>query len=112
LIRRTRQDLGNDNLTWVVARTSYSGVLNCGVAGALPPKPSPVIVRAQNLAIADQSFSPIFPNPFTDNIQVDKIGDRDQCVHFTGSGLDEAANSWISSLTSPVSSVDSRNFLI
>ncbi|MDI9869230.1 T9SS type A sorting domain-containing protein [Flectobacillus roseus] len=110
LIARTRQDLGNDNLTWVVARTSYSGVLNCGVAGALPPKPSPVIVRAQNLAIADQSFSPIFPGPFTDNIQVDKIGDRDQCVHFTGSGLDEAANSWINSLTSPVSSNDSRNF--
>ena len=110
LITRTRQDLGNDNLTWVVARTSYSGVLNCGVAGALPPKPSPVIVRAQNLAIADQSFSPIFPGPFTDNIQVDKIGDRDQCVHFTGSGLDEAANSWINSLTSPVSSNDSRNF--
>ncbi len=110
LITRTRQDLGNDNLTWVVARTSYSGVLNCGVAGALPPKPSPVIVRAQNLAIADQSFSPIFPGPFTDNIQVDKIGDRDQCVHFTGAGLDDAANSWISSLTSPVSSNDSRNF--
>lgn len=110
LISRTRQDLGNDNLTWVVARTSYSGVLNCGVAGALPPKPSPVIVRAQNLAIADQSFSPIFPGPFTDNIQVDKIGDRDQCVHFTGSGLDDAANSWISSLTSPVSSNDARNF--
>jgi hypothetical protein len=61
LIRRTRQDLGNDNLTWVVARASYSGVLNCGTPGALPPKPSPVIVRAQNLAIADQSFSPIFP---------------------------------------------------
>lgn len=110
LIRRTRQDLGNDNLTWVVARASYSGVLNCGTPGALPPKPSPVIVRAQNLAIADQSFSPIFPGPFTDNIQVDKIGDRDQCVHFTGSGLDEAANAWISSLTSPVSSVDSRSF--
>ncbi|MDI9878199.1 T9SS type A sorting domain-containing protein [Flectobacillus longus] len=110
LITRTRKDLGNDNLTWVVARTSYSGVLNCGLPGALPPKPSPVIVRAQNLAIADQSFSPIFPGPFTDNIQVDKIGDRDQCVHFTGSGLDEVANSWISTLTNPVSSNDSRNF--
>lgn len=110
LITRTRKDLGNDNLTWVVARTSYSGVLNCGLPGALPPKPSPVIVRAQNLAIADQSFSPIFPGPFTDNIQVDKIGDRDQCVHFTGSGLDEVANSWISTLTNPVSNNDSRNF--
>ncbi|MFY7829709.1 MAG: T9SS type A sorting domain-containing protein [Flectobacillus sp.] len=110
LITKTRQDLGNDNLTWVVARASYSGVLNCGTPGAIPPKPSPVIVRAQNLAIADQSFAPIYPGPFTDNIQVDKIGDRDQCVHFTGTGLDDAANAWINSLTSPVSSTDPRSF--
>jgi hypothetical protein len=33
-------------------------------------------------------YNRFFPGPFTDNIQVDKIGDRDQCVHFTGSGLD------------------------
>ncbi|WP_044171874.1 T9SS type A sorting domain-containing protein [Flectobacillus major] len=111
LIRKTRQDLGNDNLTWVVARTSYSGVLNCGSpTSTTPPKPSPVIVRAQNLAIGDQSFSPIFPGPFTDNIQVDKIGDRDQCVHFTGTGLDEVSTAWINTLTSPISASDPRNF--
>lgn len=112
LINKSRQDLGNNKLAWVVARTSYSGQLNCSTSsvGASAPKPSPMIVNAQNSAVTSKNLQPIFPGPFTDNIQVDKIGDRDQCVHFTGSGLDQAAKAWVAALTSPVSNSDQRNF--
>ena len=105
LVRRSRQDLGNNKLAWVVARTSYSGQLNCAKPNANPPAPSPIIVTAQNQAIVDPTLAPMYAGPFTDNIQIAKIGEREQCVHFTGRGLDEVANAWIKSLTE-----DNRNF--
>jgi hypothetical protein len=104
LVKRTRQDLGTTKLAWVVARTSYSSQLNCGNA-LLPPAPSPIIVNAQNQVITDPTLAPMYPGPFTDNIQIAKIGEREQCVHFTGKGLDEVANSWIKALTE-----DNKNF--
>lgn len=105
LVRRTRQDLGNNKLAWVVARTSYSGQLNCSKPNANPPAPSPIIVTAQNQAIVDPTLAPMYAGPFTDNIQIAKIGEREQCVHFTGKGLDDVATAWVKSLTE-----DNKNF--
>ncbi|MEA5458257.1 T9SS type A sorting domain-containing protein [Arcicella sp. LKC2W] len=104
LVKRTRQDLGNNKLAWVVARTSYSSERNCA-SSITPPAPSPIIVNAQNQAITDPTLAPIYPGPFTDNIQVSKIGEREQCVHFTGTGLDDVATAWIKTLTE-----DNKNF--
>jgi hypothetical protein len=105
LVKRTRQDLGNNKLAWVVARSSYSSQLNCANPNTLPPSPSPIIVNAQNQAISDPTLAPMYAGPFTDNIQVSRRGERDQCVHFTGKGLDDAANAWIKALTE-----DNKNF--
>ena len=105
LVKRTRQDLGNNKLAWVVARTSYSSQLNCSNPNTLPPSPSPIIVNAQNQAISDPTLAPMYPGPFTDNIQVSKRGERADCVHFTGKGLDDVANAWIKALTE-----DNKNF--
>ncbi len=105
LVKRTRQDLGNNKLAWVVARTSYSSQLNCANPNTLPPSPSPIIVNAQNQAISDPTLAPMYPGPFTDNIQVSKRGERADCVHFTGKGLDDVANAWIKALTE-----DNKNF--
>ncbi len=105
LVKKTRQDLGNNKLAWVVARTSYSGDLDCKNPNTPPPSPSPIIVNAQNQAIADPSLAPMFPGPFTDNIQVTQLRERDQCVHFTGAGLNDAATAWVKSLTE-----DNKNF--
>ncbi len=102
LIKKTRQDLGNNKLAWVVARTSYSGDLDCKVVTTPlppPPAPSPIIVSAQNKAITDKTLFPMFPGPFTDNIQTNILRERDQCVHFTGNGLDDVAAAWIKTLT-------------
>jgi Secretion system C-terminal sorting domain/Carbohydrate esterase, sialic acid-specific acetylesterase len=104
LIKKSRQDLGTNKLAWVVARTSYSSQRGCDSVKA-PPKPSPIIVNAQNQAITTDALRPIYPGPFTDNIQVNLIGERDQCVHFTGKGLDEVADAWIRTLTE-----DNKNF--
>jgi hypothetical protein len=108
LIKKTRLDLGNNKLAWVVARTSYSGDLDCKVISTPlppPPAPSPIIVSAQNKAIADKTLAPVYAGPFTDNIQTAVLRERDQCVHFTGRGLDDAAAAWIKSLTE-----DNKNF--
>ena len=105
LVKRTRQDLGNNKLAWVVARTSYSSQLNCANPNTLPPSPSPIIVNAQNQAISDPTLAPIYPGPFTDNIQVSRRGERAACVHFTGKGLDDAASVWIKALLE-----DNKNF--
>ncbi|MEA5256710.1 T9SS type A sorting domain-containing protein [Arcicella aquatica] len=104
LIKKSRQDLGTNKLAWVVARTSYSSQRGCDSILS-PPKPSPIIVNAQNQAITTDALRPIFPGPFTDNIQVDFIGERDRCVHFTGKGLTDVADAWIRALT-----VDNKNF--
>lgn len=98
LITKSRQDLGTNKLAWVVARTSYSSQRGCDSILA-PPKPSPIIVNAQNQAITTDALRPIYPGPFTDNIQVDFIGERDRCVHFVGKGLDQVADAWIKALT-------------
>jgi hypothetical protein len=108
LIKKTRQDLGNSKLAWVVARTSYSGDLDCKVIRnplPPPPAPSPIIVSAQNKAISDKTLAPVYPGPFTDNIQTTVLRERDQCVHFTGKGLDDAATAWVKALTE-----DNKNF--
>lgn len=108
LIKKTRQDLGNNKLAWVVARTSYSGDLDCKVISSPlppPPAPSPIIVSAQNKAISDKTLAPVYAGPFTDNIQTSILRERDQCVHFTGRGLDEVANAWVKALTE-----DNKNF--
>lgn len=104
LIKKSRQDLGTDKLAWVVARASYSSQRGCDSIVS-PPKPSPIIVNAQNQAITTNALRPIFPGPFTDNIQVDFIGERDRCVHFTGKGLEDVASAWIRALT-----VDNKDF--
>ena len=108
LIKKTRQDLGNNKLAWVVSRTSYSGDLDCKVISSPlppPPAPSPIIVSAQNKAISDKTLAPVYPGPFTDNIQTTVLRERDQCVHFTGKGLDDAATAWVKALTE-----DNKNF--
>jgi hypothetical protein len=105
LVKRSRQDLGTNKLAWVVAQTSYSAQLNCTNPKSLPPTPSPIIVKAQIEAISDPTLAPTYPGPFTDNIQVTKIGEREQCVHFTGTGLDQVAASWVKALLE-----DNKNF--
>ena len=89
----------------MIARTSYSSQLNCTNPNTLPPSPSPIIVNAQNQAISDPTLAPMYLGPFTDNIQVSKRGERAECVHFTGKGLDDAATAWIKALTE-----DNKNF--
>ncbi len=106
LIKKSRQDLGTNKLTWVVARTSYSsfaGLTNCTSSG-----PSPEIVAAQNKAIADPSLSPILPGPESDRIQTSRLGERSDCIHFTGSGLDDIANAWFKVFTDKNS--DNKDF--
>ena len=108
LIKKTRQDLGNNKLAWVIARTSYSGDLDCKVIRnplPPPPAPSPIIVSAQNKAIIDKTLAPLYPGPFTDNIQTAVLRERDQCVHFTGKGLNDVAAAWVKALTE-----DNKNF--
>lgn len=102
LIKRTRSDLGNDQLPWVIARTSYSGDLDCGSKTSPPPKPSPVIVSAQNKVLSNTSMFPLYPGPFTDTIQVSNLSDRDQCVHFKGIGLNNISAEWVRVLTQTV----------
>jgi hypothetical protein len=106
LFKKTRQDLGNNKLAWVVARTSYSGLLGCGVNSNTIQKPSPIIVSGQNQVIANPTNFPIYTGPFTDNIQIPRSSSaKAECVHFTGTGLDDVAAAWVKSLT-----VDNANF--
>ena len=106
LLRKTRQDLGNNKLSWVVARTSYSGQLGCGNNGNVIQQPSPIIVSGQNQVISSSTNFPIYAGPFTDNIQIPRsTAPIQQCVHFSGIGLDQAAAAWVKSLTE-----DNKNF--
>jgi hypothetical protein len=106
LIKQSRLDFGNPKLAWVVARTSYSGQLNCGVFGNPIQRPSPNIVAAQNQVIANSAIAPVFPGPFTDDIDVPRAtGPFQRCVHISGKGLDDVAAAWVKSLTE-----DNKNF--
>ncbi len=99
LLKQTRQDFGNSKLPWVVARTSYSGQLGCGKSNDIQ-KPSPIIVNAQNQVISNPANAPIYPGPFSDNIQVPRLSTViANCVHFSGSGIIDIANAWVKSLT-------------
>lgn len=99
LVKQTRQDFGNNILPWIIARTSYSGQLGCGVSNDIQ-KPSPIIVNAQNQVIANPLNAPIYPGPFSDNIQIPRLNTAiANCVHFSGSGITDIANAWIKSLT-------------
>ena len=105
LIRKSRQDFGNKKLPWVIARTSYSGQLGCGSSSSnVLQKPTPIIASAQNKAISNLLNAPVFPGPFTDNIQVPRVAAA-ECVHFTETGLDDVAAAWVKSLTE-----DNKNF--
>lgn len=105
LIRKSRQDFGNKKLPWIIARTSYSGQLGCGSSSSnVLQKPTPIIASAQNKAISNILNAPVFPGPFTDNIQVPRVAAA-ECVHFTGTGLDDVATAWVKSLTE-----DNKNF--
>jgi hypothetical protein len=106
LIKKSRQDLGTNKLTWVVGRTSYSsfaGAANCASSAS-----SPEIVAAQNKAIADPNLNPMFPGPESDRIQTARVGERSDCIHFTGGGLDDIANSWFKIFTDKNS--DNKDF--
>ncbi|MDZ7896497.1 MAG: T9SS type A sorting domain-containing protein [Arcicella sp.] len=106
LLKKTRQDLGNNKLSWVIARTSYSGTLGCGSGSNSIQQPSPIIVSGQNQVIANPTNFPIYSGPFTDNIQVPRsTAPIQQCVHFSGTGLNQVAAAWIKSLTE-----DNKNF--
>jgi hypothetical protein len=106
LLKKTRQDLGNNKLSWVIARTSYSGTLGCGSGSNTIQQPSPIIVSGQNQVIASPTNFPIYPGPFTDNIQIPRsTAPIQQCVHFSGTGLDQVAAAWVKSLTE-----DNKNF--
>jgi Secretion system C-terminal sorting domain/Carbohydrate esterase, sialic acid-specific acetylesterase len=106
LLKKTRQDLGNNKLSWVIAQTSYSGLLGCGNGGNLIQQPSPIIVRGQIQVISSPTNFPIYPGPFTDNIQVPRsTAPIQQCVHFSGTGLEQVAAAWVKSLTE-----DNKNF--
>ena len=105
IIAKSRQDLGNSKLAWVVSRTSYSGALGCGTNPANKiQQPSPLIAVGQNETI--RSNANVYPGPFTDNIQVPRVNiGKAECVHFTGTGLDDVAAAWIKALTE-----DNKNF--
>ena len=99
LLKQTRKDFGNSKLPWIIARTSYSGQLGCGISNDIQ-KPSPIIVNAQNQVIANPLNTPIYPGPFSDNIQIPRLNTAfANCVHFSGSGITDIANAWIKSLT-------------
>ena len=99
LLKQTRQDFGNSKLSWVIARTSYSGQLGCGKSNDIQ-KPSPIIINAQNQVIANPLNAPIYPGPFSDNLQIPRLNTAiANCVHFSGSGITDIANAWIKSLT-------------
>jgi hypothetical protein len=99
LLKQTRQDFGNSKLPWIIARTSYSGQLGCGITSDIQ-KPSPIIVNAQNQVIANLLNAPVYPGPFSDNLQIPRLNTAiANCVHFSGSGVTDIANAWIKSLT-------------
>lgn len=108
VIKKSRQDFGTNKLAWVIAQTSYSSQLNCLDPNNLPPAPSPTIRLAQNRAISDPTLAPMYAGPLTDTIQVRSRGERSNCVHFTGKGLDNVAAAWVKSLTD--TDIDKKNF--
>lgn len=82
VINQTRSEF-NKNLSWVVARTSYTAR-----AGS-----SPRILNAQNQII--QNISNVFAGPEMDLIQIP----RPDGYHLYGEGLVQAAEAWSNSLT-------------
>jgi Secretion system C-terminal sorting domain/Carbohydrate esterase, sialic acid-specific acetylesterase len=100
LLKQTRQDFGNSKLPWVIARTSYSGQLGCGTNTNDVQKPSPIIVNAQNQTISNALNAPVYPGPFSDNIQIPRLSTgKANCVHFKDIGLTDVATAWVKSLT-------------
>jgi hypothetical protein len=90
LIDKSRLDCGK-KLSWVIARTTYTGLLNNITAS------SAAIIRAQNKVI--NPVDNIYEGPFTDSIQIP----RPDGVHFqnlfNNEGLSDLAKSWDKKLT-------------
>lgn len=83
LINQTRNEF-NRNISWVIARESYTGRAGIGAA----------IVNAQNQII--QNMGNIFPGPELDKVQVP----RPDGYHFSDGGLLTAASEWNNYLSS------------
>jgi uncharacterized repeat protein (TIGR01451 family) len=71
VIQKARQDYGNRNLAWVVARASFNGKVT-----------TPAVVDQQNAVILTQGLN-VFPGPYNDTIQNRLAGAVD--VHFRNS---------------------------
>jgi hypothetical protein len=103
VINASRSDLGGANIPWVVARTSLvNWGYNCN-----DQRVSTKVIAGQNNAIA--SAGNTFAGPSTDNIQNPRPTSA-QCVHISGTGLDQLATAWDAALpssffsgTSPIS---------
>jgi uncharacterized repeat protein (TIGR01451 family) len=83
VIQKSRQQLGSEQLPWVMSRVSYSR-----------GNTSPAVIAAQNQLIA--TLPAVFPGPATDSI----IGleNRPDNLHFIGPGLVKFTNTWDQSL--------------
>lgn len=71
LIQKARQDFGNRNMAWVVARASFNGQIT-----------TPDVVAQQEAVIATPNFN-VFQGPYNDTIQNRNAGQLD--VHFKNS---------------------------
>ncbi|MBC3787839.1 sialate O-acetylesterase [Spirosoma utsteinense] len=84
VINKSRQQLGQEMLPWMVARASF-----------IDGRSSPAIIAAQNRLIAE--VPRVYAGPATDTIQgPDK---RPDGLHFRGAGFFTFTNSWDQSLT-------------
>lgn len=80
VINKTREDIGNGNLAWVIARSSKN------------PSVWPNVITGQNLIISNTTN--VFYGPETD-----VINERDDLgIHFQGQGLAKAAELWYNAI--------------
>ncbi len=84
VIQKSRQDLGYNQLSWVVARVSYNS-----------QKTWQPTIDGQNQVIS--SVANVYAGPNTDNIDIPRLGPPTD-VHFTTNGLSSAAEAWFNSI--------------
>ncbi len=84
VIQKSRQDLGFNQLSWVVSRVSYNS-----------QKTWQPVINAQNQIIS--SVANVYAGPSTDNIDIPRLGPPAD-VHFTGNGLPAVAEAWFNAI--------------
>lgn len=82
VIQKSRDAINNQNLAWMMARTSRQ------------PETYQNVIDGQDLTI--NTLPGVFRGPYTDVINSDE--DRYDGIHFQNAGLDKLADSWLNSI--------------